>query len=388
MIRNSFHRPHQAAFFLAATLLATMAGEGLAQTEWNDIDLLPQDSLRTEGWDRRSWPSDSGTRNNWQLGVTGENTDAGVVIREVLPNSSAARARLSPGDVIICVDGHQVGRVGSQIFDLREELAHHADARGRVSMLVHFQQSGRVRPGRVQLQDEAAGLSGTLVLADRRMPPNAVVTVRLENITRPHYVVRNGEYSFRLSGYSSREIPFRLDFDPAYISARDVYQVRAFVTSRGQTLYETVRPPRVLTQGNPSSVRMTLRPVAAPYEQYGDNDLITVAYNRPDTHQDTIYSEYQQSLGREPRPTEMAAWYNTCGVDNDRIRQLPLQLMASDEYYNRSGGNNVDWLRSVFRRIVGHAPTNTEVNLWMRRFDDLRNSRMELLRQLEMQSRG
>ena len=62
--------------------------------------------------------------------------------------------------------------------------------------------------------------------------------------------------------------------------------------------------------------------------------------------------------------------------------------MATEEFFSQMGGNTNRWLRASFQEIVGHAATSTEIDLWMRRFGELRYSRTELLNQLSMQARG
>lgn len=72
----------------------------------------------------------------WRLGVYAYNTEKGVVITRVLPGSPAAREGLEPRDVIVTVDGYQVGYVGDLLYTLGEELQLRADHGGRVTLLV------------------------------------------------------------------------------------------------------------------------------------------------------------------------------------------------------------------------------------------------------------
>jgi hypothetical protein len=72
----------------------------------------------------------------WQLGVHAYNTDNGVVITNVLPRSPAWQAGLERGDVIVTIDGFQIGYVDRRLYPLGEELQHRAGPRGRVLLLV------------------------------------------------------------------------------------------------------------------------------------------------------------------------------------------------------------------------------------------------------------
>ena len=55
---------------------------------------------------------------------------------------------------------------------------------------------------------------------------DAVVTIRLENQSRPSFQVRNGETSFRLSSFGVGNVPFQLNYDTRYISNNDTYFLR------------------------------------------------------------------------------------------------------------------------------------------------------------------
>jgi hypothetical protein len=60
--------------------------------------------------------------------------------------------------------------------------------------------------------------------------------------------------------------------------------------------------------------------------------------------------------------------------------------MATQEYYDRTGANDFAWVQRVFTEVIGKTPSSVEMDLWMRRFAELRYSRSELLNQLKMQS--
>ena len=374
-------------FWMAPVLLLAIATQQTdAQTGWGDRSF---DTSSVSNSDRRwenSWLETSpSTSRGWQLGVISDNTSTGARVRQVAPNSPAARAGIIPGDVIICVAGDQVGQVGNQVYNLEAEVNQHADARGRVGMLMLDRRLGQLKPLTVQLGTQVTGLKGTLSVRDgQRMPMDAIVTIRLRNQSRPRYQVRNGETSFRLSSYGVGNIPFQLNYDPRYISNNDIYVLRAFITSGGRTIYQTERPTYVLTQGNPSNVQLTLTP---PSFLPGDGNFIQAGYVPSSTYQQKITAAYQRYLRRSPTVMEMAAFDRTPDIV-ERIDRLPVDLMATEEFFSLMGGNTNAWIRAAFQEIVGHAPTSTEIDLWMRRFGELRYSRTELLNQLTMQARG
>ena len=57
--------------------------------------------------------------------------------------------------------------------------------------------------------------------------------------------------------------------------------------------------------------------------------------------------------------------------------------MASQEYFDRVGDNNSVWIRKVFGEVIGRTPSALEFDQWMRRFADVRYSRMEVLKQMK-----
>lgn len=75
-------------------------------------------------------------QRNWSIGVEVRKLDTGVEIVEVQRETPASRARLEPRDVIVTVNGQQVGIVAGREVDLLDALAIQADASGRVLLLV------------------------------------------------------------------------------------------------------------------------------------------------------------------------------------------------------------------------------------------------------------
>lgn len=289
-------------------------------------------------------------------------------------------------DVIVCVGGDQVGRVGGRVFELSDELNHHADSRGRIEMLVQDSRSFQLRNVRLQLSDAQAGLAGTIVLPGARIPADAVVTLLLENTSRPHYVVRNGQYSFRVPP-NTTQIPFTLNYDPRYVFPTDTYRLRAYVTSGGRTIYDTLQPQYVITKGNPSTVQLRLSPasyvaVSSPVSPTNTVAVTTASYTNYDAVSQRVTAAYKRYLGRIPSAMELAAWHQAPDI-NYSLSKLPLQLMGSQEYFDMVGNNNVVWIKKVFGEIIGHPPSSLELDQWMRRFAELRYSRMGVLNQMQ-----
>ncbi|MCA9132336.1 MAG: YbaY family lipoprotein [Planctomycetales bacterium] len=352
------------------------------QTRWGESTDRSRGFDFGSNWQGNDWLGDASKQNHqWLLGVTGDNLDTGVLVRNVASNSAAARARIEVGDTIVTAGGFQVGSVNGRVYDLAQEINARADASGYISLVIQDHRNGQLASVRVKLDDRQTTLRGTLVYSERSaLPDDAIVTVLIENLTRPYYTVHNGQTAFRPARGSS--IPFEIAYDPAYVNAQDSYQVRAFVTSGGRTILDTRQPQRVLTNGAASQVRMQLTPVGRP----GAGSVVSVGYPNYNDLDDQLVSMYRKYLRRDPTSAELAALRLTPGI-NARMDSMPMELMAAQEYYDASGNNNSVWLERVFQEIVQRRPSSSEMEQWMQRFGELRYSRTELLRQLYSQVR-
>lgn len=386
---GSSHRVVTSTGLLFALLICLQTTEtGLSQSRFDqglnrDRAMTPLFSAGNQsgGWQGNSWLNTTLNQpQDWQLGVRVDNTDAGVMIRSVNPNSAGARARLEPDDLIIAVGGYQVGIIDGRLFDLGEELRRRADSTGSVSMLVQDHNNGRISNVRVQLDANSSTLSGELIYRERLpLPSDAIITIQIEDLTRPYAAVRGGQISIR--PIAGTTIPFEVAYDPTYIFQEDTYQVRAYVTSGGRTILETTQPQRVITQGNPSKVRLNLVAVGTQLASTPGSSVVTAGYPNYNSLDDQIVAIYRQYLGRNPTVGELAALRFSPNIQN-RLSTLPIEMMAAQEYYDASGNNNQVWLEKVFTTIVGKPPTPQEFDVWNRRMAELRNSRTELLRQL------
>lgn len=91
--------------------------------------MAPNDRRVVPEWQRPD-------RHRWKLGVHAYNTETGVVVTQVQPNSPASRAGFERGDRIVAVGGFQVGWIGNRLYPLGAELQRQAGPRGQVQLLV------------------------------------------------------------------------------------------------------------------------------------------------------------------------------------------------------------------------------------------------------------
>ena len=317
---------------------------------------------------------------DWRLGVQVDNLNTGVMIRQVTPNSAAARANMEVNDVIVTVAGQQVGIIDGQPIDLGTEIKRRADSTGNVTLLVQDGRTGRLASVRVRLDGNQSVVRGQVTFRERlALPADALATVTIENVSRPFYVVRNGETSAYVSNRAV--VPFQINYDPAYIDPNDIYQVRARVSSAGRIICDTIQPIRVFGSYPSDNLQLVVASVASPLSGgttapvisagYGSNDALIAQYRQ-------IYRRY---LGRDPSDLEIAALMVSPTMATD-LEALPISLMASQQYYDAVGNNDASWITSVFQQIIGRPPSNQERDQWLNYFVGLRGSRVELLRQL------
>jgi hypothetical protein len=88
------------------------------------------------------------------------------------------------------------------------------------------------------------------------------------------------------------------------------------------------------------------------------------------THQDEnfrnfIKGAYQKYLGRLPDQAGLDAWaaaMETQGLSDER---LEAGFIGSDEYIALHGGQGAGWVTGMYQDLLGHAPSDQEVNGWV-----------------------
>ena len=373
---------------VAALICACCSAPAYAQLKFGGDTSSSEFYNSMPAWHGGSWfGSTLIPTQDWRLGVQVDNLDTGVFIRQVAANSAAARANLEVNDIIISVAGQQVGIVDGLPIDIGTEIKRRADSKGNVTLLVQDGRTGRLASIRVRLDGNESTLRGQVVLRERmQLPPDAQATVTIENLSRPRYVVRNGETAVYLNGKSS--VPFEISYDPADIDANDAYQVRARIFSNNRVIWDTVQPVRVFGNHPTNNIQVVVAPIqgvnlastsprpAVTSAGYGSDDPLLA--------QARLY--YRRYLGRDPFEIEMAALLASPTMAAD-IDSLPISLMASQQYYDAVGNNTTLWITNVFEKVIGRPPSTQERDQWLKYFGDLRGSRVELLRQL-YRSRG
>jgi putative lipoprotein len=224
-------------------------------------------SMREEGdFNSRLLPSRPDRDRRWYLGVEVDYRDYGAVITRVVRGSPARNAGLETRDVIVTVNGYQIGMVGGRLYSLERELELRASRRGLVRLLVQNQRSGELSSLEVQL--ERAGQSGNV--GDRgivagtvtvrqlgQLPRSAVLAVRLVDMSDPRAAaIPIVQKTYRDLG--PLPIPFELEYDRTQIVPGRRYALQAAVTVNGMPAYQTRDRYEVLTPGSPRRTDMIL----------------------------------------------------------------------------------------------------------------------------------
>ncbi len=105
-----------------------------------------------------------------------------------------------------------------------------------------------------------AVITGTVAYRERMaLPPDAVVEVRLYDVSRQDAEAPLlAETIVRPEGRQV-PLPFELRYDPARITPRGTYAVRATIRSGDRKMFTTDAVHRVITDGNPTRVDLLLR---------------------------------------------------------------------------------------------------------------------------------
>ena len=78
---------------------------------------------------------------------------------------------------------------------------------------------------------------------------------------------------------------------------------------------------------------------------------------------DLVRQDYQHLLDRQPEPTALAYWTAMLqtGVSD---QQFESALLASSEFYARSGGQNTSWLDAVYQQLLNRPLDSAGADYW------------------------
>ena len=317
------------------------------------------------------------TSRRWRLGVYSKDTEVGVRIVQVVPNSAAARARLEPEDVIVSVNGYQVGYVNGALYDCSTEFERRADKDGWVSILVQNNRDRSLVNVPLQLESRLQRIQGTLGLDPRSLPQNAMVQVELREIVRPEAppVTLASTY---VADRKSYPLPFEIEFDPMQIDSRRTYIVTAKVTNANRTLYETRQNYQVLAPGQPKQVALALEQVQSPINT-NPGPRTPMDRNQQMAQIRQWFSGY---LCRNPTDRELTLWMQA--LDNGySLPDVQVELLSNNQLFNQCDRDKENYIKRIHEFMIGRGPTPEELSYWMSRYDETGGLRRDFAREFQ-----
>lgn len=311
----------------------------------------------------------------YALGIMARNTPAGVEVVSAQPGSVALASGIQPGDVIVTVAGYQVGNVGDRLYDVTDEITRRVNAAGQVPLLVRNGRTGALAPLVVQYGARSrCTITGVLTTdATGPLPPTAVVTVRLIDVTRPEWqdvAITQGQLPPPLMFPTT----YRLDLPPLPADRR--YAIEARVDDRGRLLMKTNAPIALAAVDRDQRIDafVTARGIPAPT---GPTGLMP---------RDQITQWFQSYLGRQPRPYEVDIWL--ADLQRGRtLRDVQAGILSSTEMFERTRANRDLYVAEVFRLLYGVPPTPVQMRDLQQRYDGAQGIRLTFVEQLLQQPR-
>jgi len=124
------------------------------------------------------------------------------------------------------------------------------------------------------LAQNTSTVTGTVNIRQRiALPNNAVLAVQLAEVRQGASALVIAEQTFTTSGAQS-PIPFTIQYDKARINTAAIYIVQGNIKVNGQVRYSTTTQYRVITQGNPTAVAVTVDGVGSLPNSSGGTNLL------------------------------------------------------------------------------------------------------------------
>lgn len=120
------------------------------------------------------------------------------------------------------------------------------------------------KPTRFTPDSDVSRLTGTVTYRQRiALPPGATLQIRVEDVSladAPATVIAAKDIAVA----GQVPLPFEIDVDPAKVTPRHTYALRATIVHEGRMLFTTDTRHTVLGAGDPSSLEIVLVQVAGP----------------------------------------------------------------------------------------------------------------------------
>jgi len=320
----------------------------------------------------------------WKLGVYSKDTSTGVQIVQVVQNGAAQRAGLEKDDVVLSINGFQVGYVNGTLYDCGTEFERLADKNGWVSMLVFDNRNRSLTNLPVQLDSRLRKLGGTLNWRDAvSLPPRSTAVVEMRERARagaPTTVVARTT----VEQLRQNSIPFEIEYDPAQIDPNRTYVLSAFVVSAtNQMLFQSSVNSNYqltnLTGGQNRPITVALERVNGGYDepvaqnpQYGNQEQYVT--------QEQLETLFQTILERNPTQREMEAWLISIR-NGQSLRDVQATLLANNQVFNQVDRDKTKYVERLHELLLERKPTREELVYWTQRYDELQGIRSDVARE-------
>jgi uncharacterized lipoprotein YbaY len=310
----------------------------------------------------------------YRLGINVQNSPVGVQVVNVAPGSVAQGAGLEAGDTIVSVAGYQVGFVGERLFDLGDEIARRIDPSESVLLLVHNGRTGGLVNVPVRFAAAARTVSGRLLADARtRLPPSAVIVVRVLDVTYPQWqnvpVVQGS--------LPAGEFPLTYRLELPVLPAGHRYAIEARAEHGGLVVLQTAQPTPLVAVDRSQQVDLVL---------VGPPGAGTAGPNPSLQPRDQIDQWIRAYLGRQPRAFETEVWLAELARGRS-LTNVQAGILSSSELFERAGRSPDLYVAEVHRLLTSRQPTPTEFADLRARYNQALGIRLRFVEGLLQQPR-
>jgi uncharacterized lipoprotein YbaY len=314
----------------------------------------------------------------WQLGAVIQNQVGGVMIVQVSPGGTAARAGLKAGDVVITAGGSQVGFVNGRVVDLIYEINQRVDMNGMVRLVVLDSITRQLTNRDLSIMPQIAAspvVAGQIFIDGAYgVSGNGTVKVELINVSRPYQSVAGGNAYVRT--YGSGPFPFQIVCDPRYIYPTDRYRLAATLYDASQRVvsYTTldIAPP-VNGMTVAYELRLPTNQTSVP--------VIVSSYGNYYANTDAVQSVFRRYLNRGPTATESQVWQQQLASGQLTLDEMKAEVISSPAFYDRSGNNPERFIQQMIETTTQLPAPPDQLQYWTNRLFTLGNDRLLLARE-------
>jgi hypothetical protein len=315
---------------------------------------------------------------NWQIGIYKQDLNVGTLVQDVQNNSAASRAGIKKDDLIVTVNGQQVGVTPRGTVDIGV-LANQTAVNGRIVALVADGITGKLKNVTIDLAQTSVELKGLIRLPNVGLT-SSYLTVTLKNVSRQQYQVVGGKTTGDV--YGSGPFNFTLNIDPTSVVPTDKYQLETRIDDTRSTQYYSlvdVDINRVLS-GNAGYLSINVE----PYQQWlarnaNNGQVVSVGYSGANLTSD-VTTTFQSIIGRLPTSSELSGWSSFL-LEGNSLNEMKIRLLSHQTFYDRVGNDPTQFVIQMIRILSNRQPTNDEISRWTTRLVQLQGYREAVVRE-------